>query len=124
MREWKLAEVRYNLVRTRQYEVAVLPIGATEPHGLHTAYGTDNYEIESLADAHRSYVGRLRALRAAQRPPVGGSGGVFDTLPCIRCARASGKLEWLKAYPASPWHQASFAPTITRFVRPSLRGAR
>lgn len=50
MREWKLAEVRYNLVRTRQYEVAVLPIGATEPHGLHMAYGTDNFEIESLAD--------------------------------------------------------------------------
>lgn len=51
MREWKLAEVRYNLVRTRHYEVAVLPIGATEPHGLHMAYGTDNFEVESLADA-------------------------------------------------------------------------
>ncbi len=80
--------------------------------------------VASLADAHRSYVGRLRALRAAQRPPAGGSGDVLDTLPCIRCARASKKLEWLKAYPASPWHQASFAPTMTRFVRPSLRGAR
>lgn len=50
MREWKLAEVRYNLVRLRQYDVAVLPIGATEPHGLHMAYGTDNFEVESLAD--------------------------------------------------------------------------
>jgi creatinine amidohydrolase len=50
MREWKLAEVRYNVVRRRQYEVAVLPIGATEPHGLHMPYGTDNYEVESLAD--------------------------------------------------------------------------
>lgn len=50
MREWKLAEVRYNLVRSRQYEVAVLPIGATEPHGLHLPYATDNYEVESLAD--------------------------------------------------------------------------
>src|SRR5439155_943095 len=89
--------------------------------------GRDRQQLRQaadLADAPRSYVGRLRGLRAAQRPPVGGSGGVFDTLPCIRCARASGKLEWLKAYPASPWHQASFAPTITRFVRPSLRGAR
>lgn len=51
MREWKLAEVRYNIVRKRQYEVAVLPIGATEPHGLHAPYCTDNYEVESLADA-------------------------------------------------------------------------
>jgi creatinine amidohydrolase len=50
MREWKLAEVRYNIVRKRQYEVAVLPIGATEPHGLHMPYGTDNFEVESLAD--------------------------------------------------------------------------
>jgi creatinine amidohydrolase len=50
MREWKLAEVRYNIVRSRQYEVAVLPIGATEPHGLHMPYGTDNFEVESLAD--------------------------------------------------------------------------
>jgi creatinine amidohydrolase len=50
MREWKLAEVRYNVVRSRQYEVAVLPIGATEPHGLHMPYGTDNFEVESLAD--------------------------------------------------------------------------
>src|SRR5438874_9815738 len=93
-------------------------------YGANDAEVVADLNVESLADAHRSYVGRLRALRAAQRPPVGGSGGVFDTLPCIRCARASGKLEWLKAYPASPWHQASFAPTITRFVRPSLRRAR
>ncbi len=50
MREWKLSEVRYSLVSRRSYEVAVLPIGATEPHGLHMAYGTDNFEVESLAD--------------------------------------------------------------------------
>src|SRR5437763_1250104 len=50
MHEWKLAEVRYSIVRERKYEVAVLPIGATEPHGQHMAYGTDNYEVESLAD--------------------------------------------------------------------------
>jgi creatinine amidohydrolase len=50
MREWKLQEVTYKLVRERQYEVAVLPIGATEPHGLHLPYGTDNYEAEGIAD--------------------------------------------------------------------------
>lgn len=51
LREWKLSEVRYNIVRQRKYEVAVLPIGATEPHGLHLPYCTDDYEVESLADA-------------------------------------------------------------------------
>jgi len=50
MREWKLEEVRYALVRERKYEVAVLPIGATEPHGLHLPYCTDNYEVNSVAD--------------------------------------------------------------------------
>ena len=50
MHEWKLAEVRYNIVRERHYEVAILPIGSTEPHGLHLPYGTDNFEVESLAE--------------------------------------------------------------------------
>jgi creatinine amidohydrolase len=50
MREWKLAETRYGVVRDRRYEVAVLPIGSTEPHGLHLPYCTDAYEVESLAD--------------------------------------------------------------------------
>jgi len=73
-------------------------------------YGGNEAEVvadlhhESLADAHRKYVERLRELRAAQAPRRD-SGDVFDTLPCIRCARASGKLDWLTAHPASPWSQ-------------------
>ena len=71
-------------------------------------YGATETEVvadlhhESLAGAHRKYVARLRKLRAAQAPRADG-GDVFDTLPCIRCARASGKLEWLAAYPSSAW---------------------
>src|SRR2546426_1712797 len=78
-------------------------------------YGANEAEVvadlnrESLADAHRKYVVRLRELRRAPRPPAGG-GAVFDSLPCIPCARASGKLAWLKNYPASPWHAAASAP--------------
>ncbi|HEY6208673.1 MAG TPA: radical SAM protein [Gemmatimonadales bacterium] len=79
-------------------------------YGANDAEVVADLNVESLADAHRSYVGRLRRLRSAQRPRAGGGGDVLDSLPCIRCARASGKLEWLKAYPASPWHQAAFAP--------------
>ncbi len=73
-------------------------------------YGANETEVvadlhhESLADAHRKYVERLRELRAAQAPRRD-SGDVLDTLPCIRCARASGKLHWLTAHPASPWSQ-------------------
>jgi len=38
---WKLAEINYQVVRHHQYEVAVLPLGATEPHNLHLPYGMD-----------------------------------------------------------------------------------
>src|SRR5438094_1160932 len=71
-------------------------------------YGANETEVvadlhhESLADAHRKYVARLRELRAAQAPRAS-AGDVFDTLPCIRCARVSGKVEWLAAYPSTAW---------------------
>ena len=81
-------------------------------------YGANEAEVvgdlnhESLAAAHRKYVVRLRELRAAQAPPAGAGDvpGVMDTLPCIRCARTSGKLEWLTAYPSSAWAGAAAPP--------------
>jgi creatinine amidohydrolase len=48
MREWVLSELNHALVRSRKWEVAVLPFGATEPHNLHMPYGTDNYEVEEI----------------------------------------------------------------------------
>ncbi len=41
---WKLAETVYGEVRQQRYEVAVLPLGATEPHNLHLPYGMDTLE--------------------------------------------------------------------------------
>ncbi len=41
---WNLAELTYAQVKQRPYEVAVLPLGATEPHNLHLPYGTDIFE--------------------------------------------------------------------------------
>ena len=49
MREWILAEVNYGYVKNHPYEVAVLPMGATEPHNLHLPYGTDIFEAETVA---------------------------------------------------------------------------
>ena len=45
---WVLAEQTHAFVRSQQWEVAVLPFGATEPHNLHMPYGTDNYEVEEV----------------------------------------------------------------------------
>jgi creatinine amidohydrolase len=44
MRPWILAETTYGYTRHQRYEVAVLPLGATEPHNLHLPYGTDVFE--------------------------------------------------------------------------------
>jgi len=44
MRPWVLAETNYAHTKEHQYEVAVLPFGATEPHNLHLPYGMDQFE--------------------------------------------------------------------------------
>ena len=58
LRVWKLAETNYSYVKEHPFEVAVLPLGATEPHNLHLPYGTDTYEGDMIGeaiceDAHR-----------------------------------------------------------------------
>jgi len=50
VKEWKLQDVTYKMVRGRQFEVAVLPVGATEPHGLHIPYGSDAFHVEMIAE--------------------------------------------------------------------------
>jgi creatinine amidohydrolase len=44
MRPWILAETNYGFTKANRYDVAVLPLGATEPHNLHLPYGTDLFE--------------------------------------------------------------------------------
>ena len=50
MRPWVLAEQNHHELPKHQWEVAVLPFGATEPHNFHMPYGTDNYQVETLGD--------------------------------------------------------------------------
>lgn len=51
MRPWRLDELNYGQVKGNPpYEVAVLPLGATEPHNLHLPYGTDTLQVEVIAD--------------------------------------------------------------------------
>ena len=44
MRPWILLEANLAQIKESQFEVAVLPLGATEPHNLHLPYGTDVLE--------------------------------------------------------------------------------
>lgn len=48
-RPWLLEEVTLADARQHAYRLAVLPLGATEPHNLHLPYGTDSLEAFHLA---------------------------------------------------------------------------
>ncbi|MEO6434468.1 MAG: creatininase family protein, partial [Tepidisphaeraceae bacterium] len=50
MKPWKLQELTHLDVRQNRYQVALLPIGACEPHNHHLPYGTDAYESELVAN--------------------------------------------------------------------------
>ena len=50
MKPWKLQHITQREVRENRYQVAILPIGACEPHNYHLPYGTDNYESRSIAE--------------------------------------------------------------------------
>jgi creatinine amidohydrolase len=50
MQPWRLDEITYEQVKTgASFDVAVLPLGATEPHNLHLPYGTDTFQVEAIA---------------------------------------------------------------------------
>jgi creatinine amidohydrolase len=49
-RPWILAETTLKMYRHAPMEVAVLPIGATEPHNLHLPCGTDTFEVSDIGE--------------------------------------------------------------------------
>lgn len=50
MRPWKLTELNLRQVREKDFEVAVLPLGAIEPHNLHLPYGMDLFEGDLIGE--------------------------------------------------------------------------
>ncbi|MEZ6126588.1 MAG: creatininase family protein [Planctomycetaceae bacterium] len=50
MRPFILAETNFAQVKDCQYDVAVLPMGATEPHNLHLPYGTDTFQANCIGE--------------------------------------------------------------------------
>jgi creatinine amidohydrolase len=70
MREWVLAEQNHAFIRSHKWQAAVLPFGATEPHNLHMPYGTDNFQVEMIADRACEHASRAgaRVLRLPVMP--------------------------------------------------------
>lgn len=50
-RPYVLEETNWNTIRETEYQVGVLPWGATEAHNLHLPYGTDSFQAEAMAVA-------------------------------------------------------------------------
>lgn len=48
-RPYILAETNLKTVKAQEYELAVLPWGATEAHNYHLPYATDNFQCEYIA---------------------------------------------------------------------------
>lgn len=70
MSPWKLAEITYGQVKAGPaFEVAVLPLGATEPHNLHLPYGTDTFQVEVVA-SRACEAAAARGARVVQLPAI------------------------------------------------------
>lgn len=50
-RPYILAETNWKAVKSTQFEVAILPWGATEAHNYHLPYATDSYQNEAITEA-------------------------------------------------------------------------
>jgi creatinine amidohydrolase len=81
---WILSESTWKTVKATDYQVAVLPWGATEAHNYHLPYGTDNYESSHIADesARRAWE---QGAKVAVLPtvPFGVNTGQLDIRLCI-----------------------------------------
>jgi creatinine amidohydrolase len=48
MNPFVLAEATHDFIKSRKWDVAVLPFGATEPHNFHMPYGTDTFQLDTI----------------------------------------------------------------------------
>jgi MoaA/NifB/PqqE/SkfB family radical SAM enzyme len=81
-------------------------------YGFNTHDVTGDLTKSSLKDVYASYLVAMDDLRARSAPGACGDRTVIDAFPCLRCARALGKLDWLREFPESPWAQGQEAVAV------------
>ncbi|APW62466.1 creatininase family protein [Paludisphaera borealis] len=70
MTPWKLADITYGELKSKpEYQAAVLPLGATEPHNLHLPYGTDTFQVETIA-SRACEIATAKGARVLQLPAI------------------------------------------------------
>ena len=68
-RPWLLSELTYATVKDLDVQVAVLPLGATEPHNRHLPYGTDVFEATILGE-HLCRAAHERGAKVVLLPTI------------------------------------------------------
>lgn len=83
-RPYILAETNWKEIQEHQFDVAVLPWGATEAHNYHMPYGTDNYQVEHVAaiSAGKAWEKGKKVL-VLPNIPFGVNTGQLDIAYCI-----------------------------------------
>lgn len=79
MRPYILAENNWKTVKEEQYQLAVLPWGATEAHNYHLPYSTDNVEANAIS-AESARIAWEKGAKVIVLPviPFGVNTGQFD----------------------------------------------
>lgn len=103
MQPWNLAELSYEFVATQKYNVAVLPLGCTEPHNLHLPYGTDTFEGEVIGS---------HVCRAAHE-----AGGRVVLLPTVPYGTTSNQRECAMSINVYPSTLYAFVTDIVDSLR-------
>jgi creatinine amidohydrolase len=81
MRNYILAEANWKTVKTKKFELAVLPWGATEAHNYHLPYSTDNVEATEIAyESARIAWEKGARLTVLPTIPFGVNTGQFDVM--------------------------------------------
>jgi len=66
---WRLSDLTYHEVKGQRYEVAVLPMGSTEPHNLHMPYSTDTIQLSVIVE-RACEAAWNRGARVVALPPI------------------------------------------------------
>lgn len=83
-RHYLLAETNWEFVKDTDYDLAVLPCGATEAHNYHLPYATDNYQVDFVAEkaASKAWDAGTRLL-VLPTIPFGVNTGQLDIKFCM-----------------------------------------
>lgn len=84
MRPYILAETNWKEVKSQNYQLAVLPWGATEAHNYHLPYATDNIQCDFVA-ARSAELAWDQGARLVVLPtvPFGVNSGQMDVKLCL-----------------------------------------